>query len=425
MSQLIREYSPKQMEFIRNANHRFNIKTGATRSGKTFLDTAYMIPRRITERRGKSGLVVIMGVTKETIERNVLTPMREIYTSKLVGEINNANKCRLFGEMVYCLGAEKKSQISKIRGSSIKYLYGDEMADWSEEVFNLIPSRLDKPYSVLDGALNPAHKKHWLKAKFLDKRDIDLYEQRYTIDDNPFLDPLIVKNMKKEYRGTVFYDRYILGLWADAEGAIYKVFIENKEDFYIDYSKRHECFYIDGIPQELEYINIGIDWGGNKSGHAFVATGITKNFENVIILKSRWHAAQGTTPEDVCNWAVEFINEVERDYGQIDDIYADSAEQLLINLLEQKTKYAVRNSLKKPIVDRIRFTVALMAQRRLFLTRECETVADFFESALYDSKSDEDKRLDDGSYDQDSGDAWEYSIERLMSYIIRELIKLG
>ena len=116
-------FSDKQIEYINNANKRWNIKTGATRSGKTYLDFAYVIPKRIRARIGKEGLVVILGVTKSTIERNVLEPMRNMYGSSLVGSINSQNKCYLFGEWVYCLGAEKITQVSKIRGASIKYCY--------------------------------------------------------------------------------------------------------------------------------------------------------------------------------------------------------------------------------------------------------------------------------------------------------------
>ena len=49
--------SDKQKEFIKNANQRYNIKTGATRSGKTYLDILYTIPSRIRERSGKDGLL--------------------------------------------------------------------------------------------------------------------------------------------------------------------------------------------------------------------------------------------------------------------------------------------------------------------------------------------------------------------------------
>ena len=232
--------SQKQIEYINNANKRWNIKTGATRSGKTFLDFSYVIPKRIRARIGKDGLVVILGVTKSTIERNVLEPMRNMYGSHLVGEINSQNKCYLFGEWVYCLGAEKVSQVSKIRGASIKYCYGDEVADWSEEVFNILKSRLDKEYSCFDGSLNPQSPSHWLK-QFIDS-DADIYCQKYTIFDNPFLSKEFVANLCKEYEGTVYYKRYILGEWAIAEGLVYGMF--NDSNIYDEEVRPHnDCLY--------------------------------------------------------------------------------------------------------------------------------------------------------------------------------------
>lgn len=221
--------SVKQREYIDNANHRWGFKTGATRSGKTWLDYTYVIPKRIRSRIGKDGLVVILGVTKSTIERNVLEPMRNLYGPQLVGEINSQNKCYLFGEMVYCLGAEKISQVSKLRGASIKYCYGDEVADWSQEVFDMLKSRLDKEYSCFDGALNPQSPSHWLK-QFLDS-DADIYCQQYTIFDNPFLDQKFVADLCKEYEGSVYYKRYILGEWAIAEGLVYAMFTKERNVF--------------------------------------------------------------------------------------------------------------------------------------------------------------------------------------------------
>lgn len=215
--------SPKQREYVlKSAGHRWGFKGGATRSGKTYLDFRWIIPIRIRERIGKDGLAVILGVTKSTIERNVLEPMRNIYGDELVGTISSDNTAWIFGEKCYCLGAEKVSQVSKIRGASIKYCYGDEVADWSEEVFALLKSRLDKEYSCFDGTFNPQYPDHWLK-KFLDS-NADIFSQTYTIDDNPFLPESFKENLKKEYEGTVYYDRYILGLWRIAEGLVYPMF---------------------------------------------------------------------------------------------------------------------------------------------------------------------------------------------------------
>lgn len=221
-------WTPKQAQFIREGNHRWNFKGGATRSGKTYMDFRIVIPTRIRERAGKEGLTVILGVTKATIERNVLEPMRTLYGDELVAYISSDNTVMLFGEKCYALGAEKLSQVSKLRGSSIKYCYGDEVADWSPDVFGLLKSRLDKDYSCFDGTYNPQGPTHWLK-EFLDS-DADIFSQVYTIDDNPFLPPAFVENLKREYQGTVLYDRYILGMWAAAEGALFTTYPEFTDD---------------------------------------------------------------------------------------------------------------------------------------------------------------------------------------------------
>lgn len=214
--------TPKQAEYYRECNHRWNFKGGATRSGKTYMDYRWIIPSRIRERDKKEGLTVILGVTKATIERNVLEPMRQIFGDGLVGYISSDNSLRLFGEKCYALGAEKVSQVSRIRGSSIKYCYGDEVADWSKDVFDLLKSRLDKSYSCFDGTFNPGAPTHWLKT-FLDS-DADIFYQRYRIDDNPFLPEEFVADLKKEYNGTSLYDRYIEGMWAASDGALFTTY---------------------------------------------------------------------------------------------------------------------------------------------------------------------------------------------------------
>ena len=54
----------------------------------------------------------------------------------------------------------------------------------NKEVFQMLKSRLDKPYSCFDGSCNPEHPTHWLK-EFLDTPELDIYLQKYTIFDNP------------------------------------------------------------------------------------------------------------------------------------------------------------------------------------------------------------------------------------------------
>lgn len=405
--------TPKQAEFVREANSRWNIKSGATRSGKTYLDRLYTIPKNITRTKGLDGLSVIFGVTKATIERNVLQPMRTLYGEGLVGKIRNDNTCRLFGDEVYCLGAEKVSQQTKVRGASFKYVYGDEVAEWSEEVFNLIKSRLDQKYSRFDGTCNPKHPTHWLK-KFIDNSDIDVYYQPYTIFDNPTLDPLVVKSLCAEYRGTVDFERYIKGKWVAAIGGCYPTYNASPDKFYIAQSK---------LPQ-LNRVTVGVDFGGNQSATTFVSTGFTRGFVYCIPLITR-KLTGIITPQRLDDEFVDFIKEVDRRFGggKTLTVYCDSAEQTLIAGLKQATRkkalpVQIFNAIKSPIVERVRLVNRLIGAERFRVLEGCEHIEDALTGAIWNPKSWEDERLDDGTSDIDTLDAFEYSIEPFGSYLL-------
>lgn len=419
--------SPKQMEFVANATHRYNFKTGATRSGKSYMDNLYTIPMRIRERVGKPGLNTLLGVSKGTIERNILEPMREIYGPQLVGDIGSDNIVDLFGDSAYCLGAEKINQVAKLRGASIKYAYGDEIAEWNPDVFDLLKSRLDKPYSCMDGACNPESQQHWFK-KFLDSADngIDIYCQKYTIFDNPFLSKEFVENLCNEYRGTVLYDRYIRGLWVAAEGAVYKLFndaLAKEKETGKNPFKRYEK------PQNIMEVNIGVDFGGNGSGHAFVATGYTRGYREYGALASEWIDCSGNDidPEKLGQLFIDFCLKVLNIYGYVTHVYCDSAEQTLIAGLRSAARKGglgwlrIENALKTEINDRIRFTQRMQGQGRFFYMADmCQSLENALSGALWNPKVlTKDERLDDGTSDIDSLDAFEYTFERDISRFIR------
>lgn len=400
-------FTKKQREFLDNANHRWNIKEGATRSGKTYLDY-YVIPMRIRRVAGLPGLVVILGNTKGTLTRNIIEPLQQMYGAALVSGIRSDNTAMLFGEKCYCLGADKANQVDKIRGSSIKYCYGDEVATWHEDVFTMLKSRLDKPYSKFDGTLNPESPHHWVK-KFLDS-DADIYRQSYTIDDNPTLDPGVVANLKREYSGTVYYDRYILGQWTPAEGVIYRHIADAPQDFIL-----YE-------PPAIMFATIGVDFGGNGSATAFNCTGFTSGMDQIVTLKE-FYKKGITTPLELERAFVRFVRDCQREYF-VGDAYCDSAEQTLIQGLRvacarEGLAINIHNARKGPINDRIRFFCRLQAARRHKIMRGCTHTLEAFQNAVWDPKHlTEDVRLDNGIYNIDSLDAQEYAVEPYMRQII-------
>ena len=401
--------SVKQREFLDNANRRWNIKYGATRSGKTYLDY-YVIPKRIRNVVGQQGLIVILGNTKGTLQRNIIEPLQNIWGTELVSDIKSDNTAFLFGEKAYCLGSDNTKHVNKIRGASFKYCYGDEVATWNEEVFQMLKSRLDKPYSKFDGTCNPEGPSHWFK-KFLDG-DADIYQQKYTLYDNPFLDKEVLKNLETEYRGTVFFDRYILGDWKAAEGTIYMLFADETEKFLVD-----------KVNEQVAIVTIGVDYGAGKSKIKFVASGITYNFRNVYIL-DEMDLSGVYDPEQIYEKFIEFYKRVYDKYDKCQYAFCDYGalgNVITLGLIRrcQKERLPVKivDCSKGLINDRIFLSSTLMAQKRFFILRKNTIITKAFQDALWNTKK-PDERLDDGTTDIDSLDAFEYSINSFYENLI-------
>lgn len=397
-------FTEKQKAYLREADHRWNIKAGATRSGKTYLDL-FMIPKRIRALKD-DGLIVLIGHTVGTLCRNLLDPMRELFGEYLVGHPTSSDTVELFGRRCYLIGGSRADQAARLQGAGIAYAYGDEITTWSEAVFTMLKSRLDKPYSRFDGTCNPASPDHWFR-RFLDS-GADIYLQTYVIDDNPFLSPSFVAALKKEYEGTVYYNRYILGQWCAAEGVVYRRYADDPAAFAL----RRD----DGRLASLTRITVGVDFGGNRSATAFVACGTVGHYEAVAVLASERHPDL-LDSEALGDRFCDFLEHLALRFGQADVAYCDNAEPVLIRSLKRAAArrglaVAIRPARKMPVNDRIRLLSRLMAQGRFFVGEEAASVKAALCTAVWRPDAVGDERLDNGSSDIDSLDALEYSIER-------------
>ncbi len=392
----------KQKEYFREAHARWNFKIGAVRSGKTFIDFIQTIPSNLRRLKDENGINVIIGVSQGTIERNVLQPMREWYTAALVGSINSQNIATICGVPVYCLGAEKKSQVSKIQGSSIKYCYGDEVAKWSSEVFEMLKSRLDKSYSRFDGACNPEGPTHWLK-KFIDKKDIDKYVQKYVLDDNPNLPASFIDSLKKEYAGTVYYDRYILGEWALAEGLIYPMY---------------QTALVDGLPigsnglviPALDYV-VAIDYG---TMNAFAAMLWSKRGgvwygEREYYYSGRDTGIQKTDEEyakDLNKWIADIWENrpavaglFGADKEKIKTIIDPSAASFIALLQKQEWSKVLKAD--NNVLDGIRETAVCLQMGYIKVLRSCTNWVSEAGGYVWDDKSEEERPLKVADHNMD------------------------
>ena len=396
--------SSKQEEYLQNCSHRWNVKIGATGSGKSWLDYAVTIPKRLLAMKGQ-GAALMLGNTQGTVNRNIIEPMRDIWGDKLVGRIiSGENYAKIFGQKVYILGADKQTSVTKIQGMTVEYAYGDEMTTWAQPVFEMLKSRLRCEHSAFDGTANPDSAHHFIK-RFLDS-DVDVFCQTSTIDDNPFLPPEFVAQLKKEYAGTVYYKRFILGQWAAAEGSCFPLFAAQPDRYIIR----------DADVPAIMFANIGVDFGGGTSGHAFQCVGFTFRYGEMVILDEYFNQ-NALDPQTLETEFVDFVRKCAKRYI-IANVYCDSAEQTLINGLRNAAarsglNVGIYDSQKKPINERIRAACKLQGADRFKILEHCRITIDAYASAVYDGRNaTADVRLDNGTSNIDTLDATEYAYER-------------
>ena len=418
-------YTEKQKLDIKYGNHRWNVKSGATRSGKTYLDIDFKIVDRIIERRGKSGIAIICGKNYGTIERNVIIPLREVY-GNLIGSITNTSKNKsthimIADEPVYLFGAGDISRIDTLRGSSVKYAYCDEVVSYNPLFFEMLKSRLDKEYSICDLTCNPDNPNHWFK-EFMDS-DVDKWILHFTIDDNPFLPPVFVEQLKKEYEGTVYYDRYILGLWVNAEGLIFLQFANNKSKYIIDRA------------ENIIKIDIGVDFGGNKSKTMFIASAVVRKLENnngtlkevyKLVVLEEHHVREktqgaGIDAEQVAREHYDFYKKIAEKYNIIPQVsWCDHFDLAIIQIRNYHKLKGSNHKIDK--VDKSSITLpdyiltinSLLNIEKLLILNNNIRVIESLSTLLYDEKSSKDAVLDDGTCDVDTYDAFRYSISRFL-----------
>lgn len=406
------DFSPKQrsaLALLKNGGlKRLNIFEGSVRSGKTHIS---MIMWGFWLAKSPADKAYLMaGKTLTTLKRNVLEPMSELFGGCFSYSITK-KEARLFGRRIYLEGAANAGAEGKIRGMTLMGAYCDELSLFGEDFFTMLLSRLSEGGAKLFATTNPDTPGHWLKRDYLDAALPELLSLKFTLEDNPYLPEDYVKALKSEFSG-VFYDRFILGMWVAAEGRIYEGFSERCIISAEELSTRL-------AENRLIVSAVGVDYGGNKSASVFCHVGFDAGFKNVYVL-SEHYDKRNRSAESLISAFQEYISREREQRPTLSAAYCDSAEQLLIKSFRSAVRLEVKNALKRPVNTRINMLNRLIASGRFFVSEECPHLIDAIRSAVWDERDiHHDVRLDNGSTNIDSLDAFEYVLERYEKELFR------
>ena len=204
---------------------------GAVRSGKTLAMGLSFFEWAMTEFQGKK--FGVCGKTIGSVRRNLLSVVKphleeagmhwkEKRSDNLVvvswGERENE---------FYLFGGKDEASADYIQGITLAGVLLDEAALMPRSFVEQALARCSEAGSRLWFNCNPAGPRHWLYLEWVqDAEKRRCLRLHFTMKDNPGLTEAVRRRYERLYSG-VFYQRYILGKWVQAEGRVYDFFDGN------------------------------------------------------------------------------------------------------------------------------------------------------------------------------------------------------
>lgn len=398
---------------------------GAVRSSKTItslLDFARFV------RQAPAGELAIVGRTERTAARNIIEPLTAMF-GRFVSYNRGTSTLTLFGRTVYVIGANNEASRTKIQGMTLVGLYIDEAAVIPESFFNMAYTRLSVAGAKMWLTANPEGRSHWLLTKWLERGKLhvradgavehlngplDLHRYTFVLDDNPFLAPEFVARLKASYTG-VWYLRFILSQWTNAEGAIYDQFDPAKH--VVGWSL---------LPRMRRILGVGADYG---TTNATAAIALGWGEDGKLYALDEW---RHDTKTGEATWTDAQLSagvrawlpgphtphpaEPDPEWLFVDPAAASFKTQLYYDGLRN-----VANA-DNDVVTGIRATASLMAAGKLLVSDRCAGLLKEIPGYVWDSKAaaaGEDKPV---KADDHSLDALRYAVQSTRNVWARELL---
>lgn len=384
------------------------IADGAIRSGKTVCMSLSFVFWAMKSFNGQN--FAMCGKTIGSFRRNVLFWLKLMLRSRgyhvadhradnLV-EISRGRVTNYF----YIFGGKDERSQDLIQGITLAGLFCDEAALMPESFVNQATGRCSVTGSKYWFNCNPDGPYHWFKVNWIDKaigylgkvkvakireesgetgKVLDLKKLLYvhfTMDDNLSLSEEIKARYRSMYTG-VFFKRYIMGLWAMAEGIIYDMFDPDKHT--VDTAALAAAYKArTGYSFWTGERYVSCDYGTqNPTAFLLWEKGADKKWycRREYYYSGREKGRQKTD--------AEFSSDLRAWLGglEIRAVILDPAAASFKAQLE-KDGFKVKKA-KNDVLDGIRFVATLLNQGSVFIDKSCENLIKEFASYIWDAKA--------------------------------------
>lgn len=349
------------------------IADGAIRSGKTVSMSLSFALWAMSSFNGQN--FAMCGKTIGSFRRNVLFWLKLMLKSRgyrvadhradnlvIITKGSTENYFYIFG------GKDERSQ-DLIQGITLAGVFFDEVALMPESFVNQATGRCSVDGSKFWFNCNPDGPYHWFKLNWIDKcKEKQLLYLHFMMDDNLSLSEKVKTRYRSMYTG-VFYKRYILGLWAMAEGIIYDMFDAAKH-------------IVTGRQEAIGSKYVSVDYGTQNA--------------TVYLLWEKSRKGQWTATKEY------YYSGREEGAQKTDSEYADDMEKFLDGLtvesiivdpaaasfIAELKKRGLRvKKAKNDVLDGIRFVGNLLNLGLLLFSEDCKETIKEFGSYIWDDKA--------------------------------------
>lgn len=314
---------------VNNCTKRYRVLKGSAGSGKSTNVAIDYIKKLSNPKYKGANLLVVRKVDESNRDSTFAELQKAIYTLfgdkfDRVWDIKSSPlsmECKLTGNRIIFRGLKDDKQREKVKSITFKtgkltWIWVEEATELQEADVDILDDRLrgqlDNPnlYYQITFTFNPVSATHWIKSKYFDVINNDVFTHSSTYLDNRFIDEAYHRRMMmRKERDPEGYKIYGLGEWGEVGGLIFNNW--EPREFSQDIS-------------DWEYLSMGQDFGFN---HANAILLLAYKDEDIYVLKELY--CYEKTSDEIIELAI-------KDFPLSVNMYCDSAEADRIAMFRKK-----------------------------------------------------------------------------------------
>lgn len=347
------------------------VAEGSIRSGKSMsMSDSFII---WSQANFSDANFIMAGKTLGALKRNVIEPLFKSLRDKGIEyKWRPAEHQLIIGTNTYhCFGANTEYAQDAVQGMTAAGSFCDEVTLMPRAFVEQVMGRCSIEGSKYWFTLNPSNPFHWFKVHYLDKaKEKRVFRIKFSMDDNPSLEEEVKDRLKRMFTG-LFYQRYILGEWVQAEGVIYDMW---DTSYVIDCPKERDAY--DEIIAAVDY--------GTSTVMTFALYGV-KEGVYYLFKEYYWNAEKEKQQKTDAEYAKDFIAFC---HGyKVNTVYIDPSAASFRNTMRRYK--VVCKSAKNEVVNGIRTVATMLKDGKFFVDKECKDTIKEFSQYVWDSKAQE------------------------------------